>query len=501
MSVSENEICVALTPFDHCVPRAYYLGAAYLPLKAGVEPLQAFELLREGLHRTFVQLPWLNGKVRLQSSETPGWRPGQLELGYAPAVADEPRAPQLKFKELETDLDYESVRELGFPLDSFRDAELAPTAFFADPVTEPNVFVGQANFLPGGCILVSAIHHVASDQGAFFRVLRLWGEHCAALQTHTSSATPAPFPAGSDSRDILHEIWARECPVSSVEEVDPETWRLVGLLPTDVTQSNDALSSQPPSRPQPPKRLLKAGVFYLSPARLAALRETIAKDLGVASGISANDAVSALIWQCFMRARVAARRPRDDDKAEDKEQRLNMVFDGRANYSSALPQTYLGNLTFNVQSSLPTEALIGRESSLGTVAATIRRNAGWIDSTNLLNLYNLLDHLPSYTELMRLKLMRFATIDGNNMTISSLINVSMDTLCFGDGLVFGNRGYVEATRLLFEGNNSFTRLCVVLPRSRNGGVEFLANLYDEEYEALLSDSEFAKYVLCLCWPE
>ncbi|KFA61117.1 hypothetical protein S40285_08571 [Stachybotrys chlorohalonatus IBT 40285] len=506
-----TEVQVTLAPFDHCVPRAYYNGAIYVPLKSGVTPTQAFDLLHEGLRRTFVALPWLNGHVRFQSPEAPGWRPGQLELRYRAVEADGPRPAQLKFKELETDLDFDSLRELGFPLDAFRDADIAPAGFFADPKSHPDVFVGQANFLPGGCIVVSAIHHAASDETAFFHVLRLWADHCTVLQA--GGPPPVDFPTGSDSREILRDIWARESLVTDVDEIDPETWRLVGLLPTDVEAKHafPPPTSAPPPKPKESGRVLKAGVFYLSPARLAELRAAIANELGVSSGISANDAVCALIWRCFLRVRVAVRRARkaqtneegNEYDHEEAKSGLNMVCDGRANYSSTLPQTYLGNITFNVQSSLQLQKLIAPEpgGTLGVVAATLRRNAGRIDSENLQNLYNLLDHLPSYDELIRLKRMRTSSIDGNNMSISSLINVQIDSVCFGDGPVFGNKGYIESSRLLMEANNSFTRTCIVLPRNKSGGVEFLASLYDDELDLLMADKEFGQQVLCMCWPE
>ncbi|KAI0015264.1 hypothetical protein F4780DRAFT_764573 [Xylariomycetidae sp. FL0641] len=504
-----HEIQVSLTPFDHCVPRAYYNGAIYLPLKTSVSFGDAFDLLHEALRRAFVQLPWLNGQVRFQEPGTPGWRPGQLELRYSPIKDDSPRPWQLKYNELKTDLTYEDLRELGFPLDGFRDGDIAPAGFFADPKNGRDVFVAQANFLPGGCVLVSAIHHAASDETAFFHFLKLWADHCASMQT--GCARPEAFPSGSDDRDILRNIWRREAPVSRTSDIDPETWRLVGLLPTDFQARETAClgvgTSGPPSRPAGPAGSLKAGVFYISPTHLATLRETITQEMGAANGISANDAVCALFWRNLVRVRVAARKKRisvpltDELSDPEAESSLNMVCDGRPNYSPELPQTYLGNLTFNVQSSLPLNTLISTERTLGTVAATLRRNASRIDSANLQNLYNLLEHLPSYDELIQLKRMRTSTIDGNNMSVSSLINVQMDSICFGDGPVFGNKGFIESARLLMEANNSFTRTCIVLPRNKNGGVEILANLYDEEMEMLMADEEFARYVLCLCWPE
>ncbi|KAH8202694.1 hypothetical protein TruAng_003180 [Truncatella angustata] len=279
-----TKVRVPLTPFDHCVPRAYYNGAIYLPLNAGITPARAFDLLHQGLHDTFLMLPWLNGQVHFQSPGSLGWRPGQLELSYEPIREDSPRPAQLRFKELQTDLDYTELQELGFPLDCFRDGDIAPTGFFSDPSTGPDVFVGQANFLPGGCIVVSAIHHAASDETAFFHFLRLWADHCASLQTHCSP--PSNLPASSDDRQILRQIWKREALVSSTEDIDPETWRLVGLLPTDIKQTG-ALPN-PASTPH---------------ALPSILRDLIAQELGVASGVSANDAVCALIWRCFMKSK------------------------------------------------------------------------------------------------------------------------------------------------------------------------------------------------------
>ncbi|KUI52979.1 Fumigaclavine B O-acetyltransferase [Cytospora mali] len=517
MSDPENHI--TLTPFDHCVPRAYYYGCVYMPLKAGVTPTQAFDLLHEGLHRLFIQIPWLNGQVYLQDPSTPSWRPGQLEIRYTPPAPAGPRPPQLKYKELDTDLDFASLRELGFPPDAFRDDDIMPpTGFFADPKVEPGpTFAAQANFVEGGCLVVSAIHHSASDTVAYYHVVRMWAAQCAAIQT--DSPPPEAFAVGSDSHALLHEIWTREAPELSTDAIDPETWRLVGLDPKDmrVRQKGQILPnpengsvwapetgpSGPP--PLPDGRRLKTAVFYLPTARLAALCDTINQELGVTSGVGTNDAVCALIWRCFLRARVATRRARGFSSPEDDSEfartKLNLIYDGRATYSSALPPTYLGNITFNIFSEIPLSKLIAPESSLGAVTVLLRQNAGHGDQVNLLNLYNLLDHHPSYDELIRLKRRRMPTIDSNNMQVSSLMHIPLDAVCFGDGPVFGNKGCPEASRLLMDASNSFTRTCLVLPRNKNAGVEVLVGLYSEELDALMADEEFTRYALCLCRPD
>ncbi|KAI1128806.1 hypothetical protein F5Y10DRAFT_291692 [Nemania abortiva] len=515
--MSEPKIHITLTPFDHCVPRAYYYATIYLPLKAGVTYTQAFELLQEGLGNLFLQVPWLDGDVHLQDPSTPGWRPGQLEIRYTPPSHSSLRPPQLKFKDLDTDLDYASLRELAFPPDVLPDDDIMPpTGFFADPkVSSGPVFAAQANFLDGGCLLVGAVHHSASDSVGYYHILRMWGAQCAALQPGGSA--PEPFAAGSASFTLLREIWTREAPEQSLDAIDPETWRLVGLDPKDmrVRQENGALpeaaagSVWAPETNGPPKlpggRKLKTAIFYIPTARLTALCETIAQELGVAGGIGANDAVCALIWRCFMRARVATRRARGfsspEDDAEDARTKLNLIYDGRATYSSDLPPTYLANITFNIFSEMALSELVGPESSLGAVTTMLRQNASYGDQVNLLNLYNLLDHLQSYDELIRLKRRRMPLIDSNNMQVSSLMHIPLEAICFGDGPVFGNKGCPESVRLLMEASNSFTRTCLVLPRNKKSGAEILVGLYDEELDSLMSDEEFTRYAMCLCRSE
>lgn len=224
----------------------------------------------------------------------------------------------------------------------------------------------------------------------------------------------------------------------------------------------------------------------------------MAEEPGAPESVSANDALCALIWRCLIQARCLARPPQPADRVEAQgggeraeESCLNMVYDGRSSYSSTLPETYLGNLTFNVISGLPQGALVGSDdATVGSVAALLRRNAGRIDSANLRSLFGLLDGLPDYDELTRLKRRRTSTVGDHDLSISSLVHVRMDGVCFGRGAVFGNGGHVEAARRLMGTINSWTRTCLVAPRLRNGGVEFAANMYDEEFEVLMADIEF-----------
>ncbi|KAF7528203.1 hypothetical protein G7054_g10235 [Neopestalotiopsis clavispora] len=398
------------------------------------------------------------------------------------------------FKEVESDLDFATIQDLGFPADSFSDEDSVSTGFFADPSVPRDVFVGQTNFIPGGCILVSAVHHAASDQGAFFQMTKLWGSHYAAIQS--PMARPLVIPQESDRWSVLHEIWTKENTALSTKEIPLDTWGLVGLVSTDF-QPRDIPRPLTPS-PKSAERPLKTCVFYIPPDNLASLRQLAIQEAAVLDSISANNAVCALIWRSAMQVRVAARRlacPVGEDAMAESS--LNMVYDGRSNYSTALPQPYLGNLTFNVMSKLPLDTLTGPSGSVGQVAAVINSNAGRVSSADLLNLYNLLSHTSSYDELIRMKRLRTSTIDGNDMSISSLMNIPVDSLCFGDGKKFGNKGFVEAARLLMGTVNKWTWTCVVLPKLKNGGVEFLVNLRDEEFTLLIENQHFIQFALHL----
>ncbi|EEA22439.1 conserved hypothetical protein [Talaromyces marneffei ATCC 18224] len=504
MVMGSPEVRIPLTPFDHCVPRAYYNGAIYLSIRPGVTFTEAFAVLHEALHRTFVTVPWLSGKVHLQSSDSPGWRPGQGEIRYCPVDVNDPWPHQFKFKELESSVSFDEIKDAGFPTDTFNDDDLVWSPFFADLSSTPEVFVGQANFIPGCCIITAAIHHSASDETAFFHVLKLWSGNCNALQRESKRL--AEMSVGSSDRSVPDRLWTRERTGENVDEIDPQTWMLIGISPSDIHQEPVKASTSAAAHAPPPKstlraqQLLKAGIFYVSPSGLSALQRDIAQELGGSGGISSNDAVCALIWRCFLRARSMARKASGNSSEESGEADavLNMVCDGRPNFSTGLPPKYLGNITFNVLSKLPLPSLTSTDTSIATVAATIRRGASSIGSAHLMDLYTLLQNLSGFDDLARWKRNRTSSIEGNNMAISSMIMFPVSDVNFGDR-IFGNRGMVEAIRPFMDGLNRFTRICFVLPRNKNGSVEFVANLFDEEMDILMEDEEFANYATCLSW--
>jgi len=97
----------------------------------------------------------MNGKVHRQSPDTPGWRPGQLEIRYNPDVenTDKPKCPQLHFNELKSEAPYDDLKARGFPLDVFTDEDVLwiPLSYVNSTISDEGVEVvaAQANFMPG----------------------------------------------------------------------------------------------------------------------------------------------------------------------------------------------------------------------------------------------------------------------------------------------------------------------------------------------------------------
>ncbi|KAI0406737.1 hypothetical protein F4802DRAFT_93443 [Xylaria palmicola] len=499
-----QQVHTTLDPLDHIPPKNYVKFAFYLPLTPTTDTTAAFDRLHEGLHRTFLQFPWLNGKAYNQSPDTPGWRPGQLEIRHSPLPLDGPRPYQLKLNIIDSP-DYEEVRELGFPTSTFRDEELLWAPFIPSVDEGAEVFVGQANFIPGGCILCAAIFHPVSDGTATATLFKVWADNCKNVPslTREESSRLDVLPPGSDDRKLLDALWAREGSGRAVNEIKDETWRILGL-DTPVTASNTLGGStgEAAKVPELPSRKMNSSIFYVSPENFARLRADCAQQQpgapsnGHSGPISGNDAICALIWRSLLRARAGARAAtekrrgeRDDD--DDPLACLEMTLDGRPDFSTALPPAYLGNVILINQSYLPLARLTARDTALAEVARTIRDNGSRIRPESILDAYALVRGIPDFGALR----LRFTAVEGDDMMITSLLKFPA-SLNFGDD-VFGHGGLPEAIRPLMGGFETFFRIAFILPMKSHGGVEFVVSLYDDEMERLLQDEEFGSYAMFL----
>ncbi|KAJ3532689.1 hypothetical protein NM208_g8328 [Fusarium decemcellulare] len=155
----DDMIETPLSPIDHAAPRHYCAFRFYLPLKPGVTPESAYQVLHEGLHRTFTQLPWLSGQTWYQDPNAKGYRPGA--------------ARQLVFHQSDSGETFDELREEGFPTDALPDSLPEWISFPPDVGKGPDVFKAQATFIPGGCILLAGPQHLVCDGTAAISIINL----------------------------------------------------------------------------------------------------------------------------------------------------------------------------------------------------------------------------------------------------------------------------------------------------------------------------------------
>lgn len=485
---------VTLNPLDHFPPSNYTFFCSYLPLKDGITPVDVVNVLQEGLRRTFTQLPWLSGKVHLQSSSAPKWRPGQLEIRYDTADF-EGSVPlrQLRVNHLdpeEVGMSYEDLKESGFPLDAFEDEQLTTAELLPRLEDAPDCFSAQANFMKGACLLVVATQHAACDGTSYFDVWKIFATHCDYLQA-PGSPWPEPPPAESADRTILDRIWKSEGTGTSMVQVKPESWSLLGLQRPGAPKLEAATSLKTLSDDS-----MQAALFYVSPEKFSALQKRCAEKSPPGTNISGNDALSALVWRCMVKAKRKAaltgrRISTNEADLAATQARLFITLDARPDISQSMPMLYLGNLFFVNICSTPLDTLTAPDTSLGEIAEAIRSVLKKATRQALLDAYTLAREVD---DLNRVRLNRGHTPNSFDMVLSSLLMFPVEGVKFG-GKVFANGGLPDAVRPLMRRFNRASQVCFVLPRKPYGGVEFVCNLYEDEMEVLLEDDEFGEWCM------
>lgn len=550
-----STVCTPLTPFDLIPPKVYIQFVIYLPLQPSRPAKEVYANLQQGLIRTFQQIPLLSGKVHLRPPSSPDWRPGQLEVRH-----DNPWTPpadlsgiplQLKKKDISTDIDctYDELKDDGFPSSAFEDELVITAPFVPDLAVGVDVFMAQANFLEGGCLLAGAIHHSVADGTGMMLLMQAWAAHCKAASSPASIQMPqlaARLHCGTWDRSVLDEAWSQTQERRHTSDVESKTWHVLGLDPpveyqfaatqlidqvvkrlvfstldllpflfgiyallvqflvtawypelaTSSGAEKDASEQHSKSRCSATgvserKKAMQSSIFYMSGAQFARLKKDTASEDKFAATVSANDALLALFWRCLMKARVNAKCA--VPPSENEEALLQSPVDGRAVFSSSVPRLYLGNVVLINQIYMTVAALVRPTTTLHDVATCVRESALKINHDSVHDAYSLAREVQDYTALKH----AFTSLEGFAMMITSLVALPFEDFDFGDRL-FGNHGKPDNLRPLMGGFNRAFRLCVVLPQKAHGGLELLVSLFEDEMDELISDEEFLRYATFMC---
>ncbi|KAF9873132.1 hypothetical protein CkaCkLH20_09295 [Colletotrichum karsti] len=485
-----TNITTQLSVFDLIPPRVYIKFIVYLPLQPKVSFQQAFAHLQAGLQGTLRQFPFLNGRIFPRNEREPGWRPGHIVVSYdpsSPGTRDElPR--QLAFKDLSPVLpDFEDLRDAGFEFSAFDDELVLAAPFVPDLSGGADVFLAQANFVNGGCILATGFHHSASDATGMVTAMRAWAEHCRNLGQPDANVCSWVAPESFD-RTLLERLWSK-APAKPVSEIPRDTWGFLGFQPPDTEDGPTGEAAPPPA----PSRTMESSIFYISPANFDALKHEVLGEGQDGTGLSANDALLALFWRALMKARYRAAIAAGQATPADEVSYLESPVDGRPDFDPALPPSYAGNLVIVNKVPMAVAELAAPTTSLRDVALKIRAQAAKVNPDLVKDAFTLMREVPDYTKLKH----AFTRLDGFDVMITSVLLLPLDKINFG-GEVFDNDGKPESLRPLMDAFNANFRLCMVLPMKSHGGIELLVSLFADEMEQLLEDDEFAKFAAFCC---
>ena len=472
-----------LSPLDNVMARYYAKFLLCLSLKPDQDPTTVYTYLQEALTRTVAQLPFLNGRIVTRAPTSRDSQTGRLELRYAaqPSVGVTAR---LTSKDLSA-IDYDDLMEAGLPEEALDGEMLLPAAFRPDLDKGADVFVTQANFVKGGCLLGVGIYHSVTDGSGLNTIMKLWAAHCESVTLGRSETISLDISPESLDREMLKKLWCTNNSESEPGKIDTseELWRLLGLNPTSLTKAPATFAPEAPSSSmlQQSSKVVTS-IFYVNSSSFSALK-TLASQDAPGHGISANDALMALLWRAIMSARF----PNAVTDKSTEEAILDATIDGRAHFSPRLPSSYLGNVILINTTSLPLSTLIASSTKLSDVALAVRRSVDTITAPKLDSAFLIASSIQDYTTLT----FPFATFEGFELCVTSLLNLPLFELNFGGA--FGNGGKPEAVRPPRAEFDAVCRRCMVLPMREHGGFEILISLFEEEMERLMMDQEFVKY--------
>ncbi|KAG0252235.1 hypothetical protein DFQ27_008220 [Actinomortierella ambigua] len=432
------------------------------------------DTLKTGLLKLTESFPWVAGQVVNEGAT--------LENSGIYKIVPFEEHPPLVVKDLRDDPNistFASLKETKFPCsapvldENVLSARHGMACFFDHASPRPALFV-QATFIKGGLLLTFTAHHLVFDMIGQGHIMSLLSKACHGLTFNRKE-----LASGNLSRENLIPFLDR-----SVNPMDDPSYDFQLAKPKPAVEatttttatledSQSELESTPAAMPELPKATW--AYFSFDATSLATLKaDTHTSRLDSVPYISTDDAVTALIYQSAIRARL----PRIDPTSQIS---LTRTVDMRR--AMNVPETHPGLMMNMVYRSMQAQQLVDQD--LGALASLLREDL--LDEPRLVQrtrgLATLLRDLPnkwglSFTAGINLDI---------NMLSSSWAKVQCHHLEFNLGL-----GRPVAVRRPVW-TPSVENVSYLMPKSPEGEIIVGICLRDADMERLKVDPVFNKY--------
>jgi hypothetical protein len=418
-------------------------------------------LLEKAAGEIIFSYPWLAGQI---VNDMPGDEK-EASSGTYKVIEYKPHGQTSKFihvKDCKKLLPkYEDIVKARAPLSMLDGSIISPAYGFPymypSDVTQP-VILMQANFVQGGLLLTSCGHHLTMDANGHEQFLRQFARLCRSeklLEEHVHFGN-------ADQQTIIP-------PLNPGEKPSPlQMLRCPSKL-------NDRPGAWPPSGPGATWKC-----FRFTAAKIAALKVEALKDCSTRSNvkyISSNDAVTTFIFSSLTAFRSKT-------LPEDSRTMLIRAVNSRKRLDPSISEGYMGHSILCCYTTLPLSKIL--KNSLSTTAIKVRQSLIEVNDHQARSFFHLLKAEKDRTTFNYGAKMNPAT----DLMITSFAGQQLYSTSFGD--LLGMPDFVRRPRLP-DGKG----LCYLLPKTRDGDIDIVIGLSDEEYEGLKGDlkwNEFAEAI-------
>ncbi|USP74924.1 uncharacterized protein yc1106_02198 [Curvularia clavata] len=351
----------------------------------------------------------------------------------------------------------------------------------------------KVSFIKNGVFLCLCTSHAVMDASGLSQIAEAWalqarGETTANLHHWPISQKEIGLQGGiNQDRKVYDQLKGRK-----------ELWHMLGLdyRPKEMTSAMLAKNI--------PQQETVTKIFGMSAEQQLFLKELCRRPAGKdvnpidekisqsnGNWISNNDATSALIWRCIVRARLR--------KAEDLTKTSTMMY--AMNIRGLIPYVHsdsgakkskerIANVIVYSVNEVQARHLVTNQSMRDTandIRAAVRSHR---EPAILWDVLRLAASIPDVSCLGLV----YPTWLAEDVVISSLSGLRLYKTHWGS--VFGEDrtvpDYVRFPEGIFEG------ITFVMPEKENGDVEVVVTMIKEDMEMLLQDTEWQEYMKLLC---